>query len=326
MKKLLFLILLLLTAGCAKPVTNQTVTLPDAPQERSFPKYIVSSGDVISAVYLFENTKDYTLQAGDLVDIQFPLQPELNVQQRIRPDGMITLPYVDDSKIAGLSPQQAGETLTRQYSGIMRQPNVKFLVIESNSELATLKNIFSTSNSGQSKSILVRPDGQITLPGIGDIQAAGRTFPDLSTTVNNRYQRRWPEVSVNLILEKATPPKVYVLGEVEKDGEFKITSPLTIPQALALAGGRTDKANTDTVYIARRQGQEYICNAYKLDDSFITKNGTVPFLSANDILYVPKSGLSAAAEVMLELSQVILFKGWGFQFNYGLNEDWNWGF
>lgn len=327
MKKLFFLILaMLLIAGCVKPKPTKIVTLPNAPHASTFNNYILSSGDTVDAVYLFENVSDYNLQAGDLVEIQFPLQPDLNIQQRIRPDGMVTLPYIDDLKITGFSPQQVSRILTKRYSSIMRQPNVEFLVVESNSEVDVLKNIFATSSSGQSRRLLVRPDGKITLPGIGDIQAEGQTLSAVTTLINERYRCRWPEVKVDLILEEANSLKVYVLGEVEEDGEYQITSPLTIPQVLALAGGRTSLANTDSVFIARRNGNQYICNTYKLDDNFVAKNGTVPLLTANDILYVPKSGLSAAAEAMQELSQIILFRGWGFHFNYGLNEDWGWGF
>lgn len=326
MKKLLLLIALLLMAGCMKPGPTKIVTLPNAPHASTFNNYVLSSGDTLDAVYLFENVSDYTLQTGDLVDIQFPLQTDLNIQQRIRPDGMITLPYIADQKIVGLSPQQVSRMLTKKYSSIMRQPTVEFLVVESNSEVEVLKSVFATSSSGQSRRITVRPDGRITLPGIGEVQAAGETLSVLSAHINERYQCKWPEVKVDLILEEAYSLKVYVLGEVEEDGEYQITSPLTIAQVLALAGGRTPVADGDTVFIARRHGKQYICDTYKLDNNLVAQNGTVPMLGANDILYVPKSGISAAAQAMQELSQIILFRGWGFHFNYGLNDNWEWGF
>lgn len=326
MKKLLLLIALLLMAGCMKPGPTKIVTLPNAPHKSTFNNYVLSSGDTLDAVYLFENVSDYTLQTGDLVDIQFPLQTDLNIQQRIRPDGMITLPYIADLKIVGLSPQHVSRMLTKKYSSIMRQPTVEFLVVESNSEVEILKSVFATSSSGQSRRLTVRPDGRITLPGIGEVQAEGQTLAALSDHINERYQCRWPEVKVDLILEEAYSLKVYVLGEVEEDGEYQITSPLTIAQVLALAGGRTPVADGDTVFVARRNGNQYICDTYKLDNNFVAQNGTIPMLGANDILYVPKSGLSAAAQAMQELSQIILFRGWGFHFNYGLNDNWEWGF
>ena len=72
----------------------------------------------------------YRLQAGDLIAIKFWGVSELDEEQRIRPDGAISLPYVDEVAAAGLTPQELDNHLTELYSIELARPNLTVIVRE----------------------------------------------------------------------------------------------------------------------------------------------------------------------------------------------------
>jgi polysaccharide biosynthesis/export protein len=69
-----------------------------------------------------------TLGAGDEVEIKFYYAPELNVQQKVRPDGMISMQLIGDVKAAGLTPAELDEQLQKAYAGQLRFPEVAVIV------------------------------------------------------------------------------------------------------------------------------------------------------------------------------------------------------
>ncbi len=103
-----------------------------------------------------------------------------------------------------------------------------------------------------SQSVEVRPDGKITLPLLGDIPAAGATASQLSTTLTDRFREYVTTPVVTVIVAEAAPPLVYVMGEVRTPGSQMLRGPLTVLQALAVAGGFTEFANTKRIRILRR--------------------------------------------------------------------------
>lgn len=312
----------ILTSGCAHRMAPTTIQVSQSPHQSVFTDYTINPGDIIEAVYIFggDPVAQYKLHLGDLISIRFPSQPQLDIEQRVRPDGMITLPHIFDIYVEGLTPPEAVERIRKAYAKTMRNHEMDFFVLDSGSDSEELRQVIRTDNMGQSKRLLVRPDGRVGLPGIGDFVAIGKTIPALNKAVNDRYKERWPDVMVNILLEETAGAKLYVLGEVARDGEYGITRPMTVPQALALAGGRTELADDGFVYIARFHDSEYSVTSHKINEGFIMDDGTIPILSANDILYIPRSGLAEASIVMRQLSQAIMFQGWGFNFSYRVDD------
>jgi len=103
-----------------------------------------------------------------------------------------------------------------------------------------------------SQSLQVRPDGKITLPLIGDVAAAGSTSRELAGTLTERFKEYVKEPVVTVIVAETTPPTIYVMGEVNQPGAHPMREPLTVLQALAVAGGFKDFANTKKITIQRR--------------------------------------------------------------------------
>ncbi|CAN5783979.1 hypothetical protein BH24ACI4_BH24ACI4_18080 [soil metagenome] len=103
-----------------------------------------------------------------------------------------------------------------------------------------------------SQSLEIRPDGKITLPLLGDVPAAGSTPRELAATLTERLREFVTTPVVTVIVAEATPPMVYVMGEVNTPGAQPVRGPVTVLQALAQAGGFREFANTKKIRILRK--------------------------------------------------------------------------
>jgi polysaccharide export outer membrane protein len=103
-----------------------------------------------------------------------------------------------------------------------------------------------------SQSVEVRPDGKITLPLVGDVSASGATPRELADTLTERLREYVTTPVVTVIVAEATPPAVYIMGEVNAPGMQPLRTPTTVLQALAMAGGFKEFANTKKIRILRR--------------------------------------------------------------------------
>jgi len=102
-----------------------------------------------------------------------------------------------------------------------------------------------------SRSLPVRSDGRISLPLVGEVQAAGRTPLKLEADITGRLQAYLTEPEVTVIVEKINSEKFNILGRVAKPGTYPLTDPTTVLDAIALAGGCRDFAKNKAIYILR---------------------------------------------------------------------------
>jgi polysaccharide export outer membrane protein len=103
------------------------------------------------------------------------------------------------------------------------------------------------------QSVTVRPDGKFTLPLLGDVDAEGRTVDEIAGDVSKRGQRFFqdnPPVTVQVVEVRSY--KIYVVGEVQRAGEFTPNHQVTVLHGLAMAGGFTRFANPDRIVIVRQ--------------------------------------------------------------------------
>ncbi|HET8760035.1 MAG TPA: polysaccharide biosynthesis/export family protein [Nitrospiria bacterium] len=107
-------------------------------------------------------------------------------------------------------------------------------------------------NADLSKTVTVRPDGIITLPLIGELRAGGLTASDVRAEIKSRLERykEVPEVSVTVADIRSY--NLYIVGEVRTPGRYAVKSYTTLLQALALAGGFTEWADSDEIVVVRR--------------------------------------------------------------------------
>ncbi|WP_454063065.1 polysaccharide biosynthesis/export family protein [Candidatus Nitrospira salsa] len=106
-------------------------------------------------------------------------------------------------------------------------------------------------NEDLSKEVVIRPDGKVSLPLIGDVPAAGLTADQLAEEIEERYKafKENPAVSVNVI--EVNSYYVFVVGEVNSPGKLQMKSYTTILQAVSLAGGFTQFASQNDIRIIR---------------------------------------------------------------------------
>ncbi len=102
-----------------------------------------------------------------------------------------------------------------------------------------------------SRVVPVRPDGKISLPLVGELQVAGDTPVQLQDTLTARLKEYVEHPQVTVIVQEAKSQRFNVVGEVLRPGSFEFGHPLTILDAIALAGGFRDFAKTKKMYVIR---------------------------------------------------------------------------
>jgi protein involved in polysaccharide export with SLBB domain len=146
--------------------------------------------------------------------------------------------------------------------------------------------------------LLVRPDGKVYLPLIGEVQAAGLTAPQVAEAITKRSSAnlRDPKVAVNV--RTLNPTRVFVGGEVLKPGFVPFTPGLTAVQAVMQVGGWKDTADLQEVVLLQKISEgsnEYRpskINLGKVVELGDTKADIV--LGPSDVLVFPKTGIARA--------------------------------
>jgi polysaccharide export outer membrane protein len=116
------------------------------------------------------------------------------------------------------------------------------------------------------KQVMVRPDGYFSFPLTGDIRAEGRTVEDVRSEVASRVARFVPDPVVSVAIMEPRGSKVYVIGQVNRPGEFPINRFVDIVQALSMAGGTTPFAQLDNIKILRREGNTQLAIPFAYSD------------------------------------------------------------
>ncbi|OQW33585.1 MAG: sugar transporter [Nitrospira sp. SG-bin1] len=102
------------------------------------------------------------------------------------------------------------------------------------------------------REVVVRPDGMFSFPLIGDIQAEDRTVEEIRGDIVKRLTKYIPNPNVSVAVTKVISYKVYVVGRVNKPGEYLIGHYTDVLQALSLAGGLTPFAAENDIKVMRR--------------------------------------------------------------------------
>lgn len=135
---------------------------------------------------------------------------------------------------------------------------------------------------------LVRPDGGISFPLAGDLIVAGKTAGEVRDELTRRLEKYMPEPVVTVAVVRVASYRVYVLGRVNKPGDFQTGRQLDVLQALSMAGGMTPFASEDGIRILRKVNGQTI--AIPFDYSRVRKGGDLSqniTLKSGDVLLVP---------------------------------------
>lgn len=102
--------------------------------------------------------------------------------------------------------------------------------------------------------VLVRPDGTVSIPLAGQVQAGGFTVPEVEknlTTALTKFMKDQP--TVNIMIKQTAGNIIYVLGKVNRPGQFPVNQPTDVMQALAMAGGLNTFAAESSINVLRRE-------------------------------------------------------------------------
>ncbi len=303
---------LICSAGCGSPRINirDNAEQPDNVECLVPTTYRIGQGDELEILYHIVSDHfigDYKVGTGDTIRIDFYYYPVMSRTVRLRPDGYITLPKVGDVKAAGLKPSTLAENIKEVYKPHLSKTDVTVEVIGFNTRAEELKKAVTTVQRGQSKLVVVRPDGIISLPYIKEIHAAGLTSSELGQEVEKRYEKFVNNISVTVAVQRALSNRAYVMGQVNRPNFYVLPGPVTLTQLIAQSGGFAREANThQVVLISRSENGEPAARTIDMND--IIGKGDMqsdPIIKQYDVVYVPRTGIAKASIVGESLWRLI---------------------
>ena len=169
------------------------------------------------------------------------------------------------------------------------------------------------------KTVVVQPDGRISLPLIGAVMAADRSVGDLQEELVAAYSSQLLRPDVTVALKTTQPLKVFVGGQVDKPGVYDMPGDLDALRAIFLAGGSRNTANMSKVVIIRR-GPDGRAMMRLADMNRALRDpghsDLIP-LRRFDIVYVPKSGVAAADDFVQQYLRGLVPVDLGFSYAIG---------
>jgi polysaccharide biosynthesis/export protein len=144
------------------------------------------------------------------------------------------------------------------------------------------------------QTVSVQPDGFVTLKEVGSIHVEGETVPELTQTLTDAYAKSMNDPVITIVVKDYERPYFIAAGQVAKPGKYDLRSPLTVTEAVAIAGGFNDSAKhsqvvlfhptPDGVFEAKLLNVKQLLASRNLSEDI--------YLRPGDMLYVPQSALS----------------------------------
>lgn len=268
-------------------------------------EYRLRVDDELDLVYRLtreEQPNPYALNVGDEVRIESTADPNLDRDLLIQPDGTITLLMLGQAHATGLTVPQLRDKIQKLYLEYYKNPAITVTPLRVNSKLDDLRNAVDSrfGQGGQNRFARIVPDGTISLPAVGVVQAQGLTLAELRVELREAYRREVEGIEVIPVLSQRAPRFIYVLGEVALPGRYEMTGPTTLMQALAMAGSWNVGAYLKQVVVFRR-GHDWRLKATMLDirPALYGRQPCPPdeiWLSDSDVIVVPKNQILVADE------------------------------
>ena len=114
--------------------------------------------------------------------------------------------------------------------------------------------------------VLVRPDGFFSFPLAGEIEATGKTIDEIRMDITEKLERYISDTVVTISATQIGGNKVFVIGQVNRPGDFLVNPRVDVMQALAMAGGMTPFADRNDITILRRKGHVRMAIPFRYSD------------------------------------------------------------
>lgn len=142
-------------------------------------------------------------------------------------------------------------------------------------------------NADLTRAVQVRPDGRISLPLVGELQASGLTPTQLQAILAKGYVKYFTDLEITVGVREVHSNKISVLGTVKTPGRFELRSQATVLDGLALAGGFADFAKRDKVFVIRGFGPAVRRLAFNYLKLLAGQDAENFLLQAGDVIIVP---------------------------------------
>ena len=144
------------------------------------------------------------------------------------------------------------------------------------------------------QTVVVQPDGFVTLREIGDVQVAGLTVPDLTHRLTTSYAKQLHDPVITVILKDFDKPYFIANGQVSKPGKYELRADTTLTEGIAIAGGFMESSKHSQVVLFRRVNDDLV-EARLLNLKKMLKQNNLKedaHLRPGDLVYVPQNVIS----------------------------------
>jgi polysaccharide biosynthesis/export protein len=144
------------------------------------------------------------------------------------------------------------------------------------------------------QSVMVQPDGYISLRDLPDLHVAGKTVPEVTELLQKRYSKTLRDPSITVTLKDFEKPYFVANGELLHPGKYDLTGDTTVLQAIGIAGGINEKSKHSQVLLFRRVSDQWV-SVKTLDMKEMLNTADLSedlTLRPGDMIYVPKNKIS----------------------------------
>ena len=157
------------------------------------------------------------------------------------------------------------------------------------------------------QTLTVQPDGFVTLRDVGDVHVEGETVPEVTAALREAYSKVLSDPSIAVVVKDFEKPYFTASGQIGRPGRYVLHGETTVTEALAMAGGFTDKSKHSQVVLFRRVSNQWteakllnvkkMMNARDLQEDMFVHPGDMLFVPQNKISkiarFLPNSGVTA---------------------------------
>jgi polysaccharide biosynthesis/export protein len=272
-----------------------------------------------------EANKDYRLGAGDVLAIEVAGEPDLKRKVKVQEQGTIRLPFIDrDLAVAGLTEPQVIELLRREFTAILKEPQVTLFIEEYRARMASIAGAVNHPKQiALTRELrvydLISQAGGLNEKAGNLIQLIHTRPEDSYETIDIRDLVRKPEL--NRVIRDGDFINVpesgvfYVSGNVMKPGAYPLKETVRLSQAIAIAGGVAQDSRKREIHLVRSTGPDQSATAEQIVDlTEIEKNPAKDIvLQPYDVILVPESTRAKQARTLMQTfaGGIASALGWG---------------
>lgn len=144
------------------------------------------------------------------------------------------------------------------------------------------------------QTVTIQPDGYIALTGIGNLQVAGKTVPEVTELLRISYGKILHDPIINVVVKDFEKPYFIASGELSHPGKYELRSDTTLTEAVAIAGGFTENSKHSEVYLFRRVANNWV-QLKRVDVKKMFKEADLSedlHLQPGDMVFVPQNRYS----------------------------------